>query len=251
MHRPLKFASLIAATLLLSLASPLEGIGITLKISKALAQTSTSQDRTAKEVAMPEASPVDPTIPKICQNLQSLRSFEISATSVVVSPDSQTFVSSDRKGTIKLRDLKTGEVLRTLTGHSGEVESLAISSDGRILASVSRNYNSKERSSNIDIKIWNLHTGELLHSLDEPTDFLKSISVAISPDSQTLISRWNKVIKIWNLSTGELLRTLEGDSDVAAIAVSPDSQILVSSDDSTIKLWNLTTGELLRTLSED
>ncbi len=59
MHRPLKSASLIAATLLLSLASPLEGIGITLKISKALAQASTSQDQTAKEVAMPEASPVE------------------------------------------------------------------------------------------------------------------------------------------------------------------------------------------------
>jgi tetratricopeptide (TPR) repeat protein len=250
MHRPLTSASLIAATLLLSLASPLEPIGITLKISNALAQAPTSQEQTAKEVAIPEASPVDPATPKLCQNLQSLRTYEISATSVVVSPDSQTFVSSERNGTIKLWDLKTGEVLRTLTGHSGKVDSLAISPDGRTLASVSSNYNSKERSSNIDIKIWNLHTGELLHTLDEPTDFPKSISVAISPDGQTLISSWNKVIKIWNLSTGELLRTLEGDSDVAAIAVSPDSQILVSSYDSTIKLWNLATGELLRTLSE-
>jgi CHAT domain-containing protein/Flp pilus assembly protein TadD len=250
MHRPVKSASLIAATLLLCLASPLKRIGITLFISKALAQAPTSQDRTAKEVAMPKASPVNRATPKLCQNLQLLHTFESSATSVVVNPDGQTFVSGERDGTIKLRNLETGEVLRTLKGHSGEIKSLAISSDGRILASGSSNYNSKDNSSNIDIKIWNLHTGELLHSLDEPTDLPKSMSVAISPDGQSLISSWNKVIKIWNLATGELLRTLEGESDVAAIAVSPDSQILVSSYDSTIKLWNLATGELLRTLSE-
>ncbi len=249
MHRPVKSASLIAATLLLSLASPLERIGISLKISNALAQAPTSQDRTVKEVAMPKASSDDPVTPKLCQNLQLLRTFESAATSVVVNPDGQTFVSGERDGTIKFWDLKTGEVLRTLKGHPGEVESLAISSDGRILASGSSNYNFKDNNSNIDIKIWNLHTGELLHTLDESTDSSKYMSVAISPDGQTLISSWNKVIKIWNLSTGELLRTLKGESDIAAIAVSPVSQILVSSDDRTIKLWNLATGELLRTFS--
>jgi WD40 repeat protein len=142
MHRPLKSASLIAATVFLALASPLERIGITLKISKALAQAPTSQDRTAKEVAKPTATPVDPATRKLCQNLQLLHTFESSATSVAVNPDGQTLVSGDCNGTIKLWDLKTGEVLRTLTGHSGEVESLAISSDGRILASGSSNYNS-------------------------------------------------------------------------------------------------------------
>lgn len=250
MHRPVKSASMIAATLLLSLASPLERRGITLFISKVLAQAPTSQGQTSKEIATPKASPVNLATPKLCQNLQLLHTFESSATSVVVNPDGQTFVSGERDGTIKVWNLKTGKVLRILKGHSGEIKSLTISADGRILASGSSNYNSKDNSSNIDIKIWNLHTGELLHSLDEPTDLPKSMSVAISPDGQTLISSWNKVIKIWNLATGELLRTLEGESDVAAIAVSPDSQILVSSYDRTIKLWNIATGELLRTLSE-
>ena len=43
--------------------------------------------------------------------------------------------SGSKDATIRLWDVKTGAVLRTLEGHSGRVESLAFSPDGRTLAS--------------------------------------------------------------------------------------------------------------------
>ncbi|WP_341732065.1 hypothetical protein [Microcoleus sp. EPA2] len=78
------------------------------------------------------------------------------------------------------------------------------------------------------------------------------VSLALSPDGQTLVSGSNdKTIKIWQLSTGQLLRTLTGHSSlVFSVAISPDGQTLVSgSSDKTIKIWQLSTGQLLRTLT--
>ncbi|MEH1961164.1 MAG: serine/threonine protein kinase, partial [Nostoc sp.] len=55
--------------------------------------------------------------------------------------------SGSRDQTIKLWNLATGEQIRTLTGHSDWVESVAISPDGKTLVS-----GSGDRT----IKIWRL-----------------------------------------------------------------------------------------------
>ncbi|MEZ2250165.1 protein kinase, partial [Microcoleus sp.] len=137
--------------------------------------------------------------------------------------------------------LENVSLVKTLTGHSDLVHSVAISPDGQTLVSSSWNKT---------IKIWNLATGNLIRTLSGNSSPVNS--VAISPDGQTLVSSsWDKTIKIWNLATGNLIRTLSGHSnDVSSVAISPDGQTLVSSSwDKTIKIWNLATGNLIRTLS--
>jgi WD40 repeat protein len=78
------------------------------------------------------------------------------------------------------------------------------------------------------------------------------LSVAISPDGQTLASGSDdKTIKIWNLSTGQEIRTLTGHSNsVQSVAISPDGQTLASGSGENTKIWNLSTGQEIRTLSE-
>nr|WP_290227219.1 serine/threonine-protein kinase [Trichocoleus desertorum] len=134
----------------------------------------------------------------------------------------------------------TWRCVRTLTGHSRWVRSLAISPDSRMLVS-----GSGDRT----VKIWDLTTGQLLHTLLGHEHWVRS--VAISPDGQLVASASNdKTVKIWQLSTGTLLKTLSGHTDwVRAVTFSPDSQYLASgSQDKSIKLWQVTTGQLLQTL---
>jgi WD40 repeat protein len=77
------------------------------------------------------------------------------------------------------------------------------------------------------------------------------VSVAISPDGQTIASSGDdRTVKIWNITTGEEIATLKGHfRKVNAVAMSPDGKTLVSgSDDNTIKVWNLKTRQALKTL---
>ncbi|QLE56224.1 trypsin-like peptidase domain-containing protein [Nostoc sp. TCL26-01] len=129
---------------------------------------------------------------------------------------------------------------KTLKGHSNWVKSVAISPDGRTLASGS--YDNT-------IKIWNIATGEEIRTLNGHS--YDVWSVAISPDGRTLASGSNdRTIKIWNIATGEEIRTLKGHSDwVWSVAISLDGRTLASgSRDETIKIWNIATGQEIRTL---
>jgi len=75
------------------------------------------------------------------------------------------------------KSMLIAEPSRTLKGHSAWVYAIAISPDGKTLASGS--YNGT-------IKIWNLQRGELLHTINGHTDAVESL--AISSNGQILAS---------------------------------------------------------------
>ncbi|MGB5960137.1 MAG: serine/threonine-protein kinase [Coleofasciculaceae cyanobacterium] len=172
--------------------------------------------------------------------LLELRGHSNYVNSVAISPDGETIVSGSYGHTIKIWNLKTGDLKDTLFGHTDRIHDIAISLDGQTIVSAS--HDSK-------IKIWNLKTGYLKKTLCSNSGSV--FCVAISPDGQKIVSgNWSNTIQIWNLQTGKLNNTLIGHSDaVNSIAISPDGQTLVSgSSDSTIKTWNLQTGKLKNTM---
>ncbi|WP_176726994.1 serine/threonine-protein kinase [Nostoc sp. KVJ20] len=136
--------------------------------------------------------------------------------------------------------LGKASLANTLQGHENSVLSVAISPDGKTIAS-----SGDDRK----IKLWNLATGSPISSFNTYSQQVNA--VVISPDGKTLVTgNDDNTIKIWNLGTGKQIRTLTGHSDsVHALAISADSQTLLSgSDDNTIKIWDLATGEQIRTL---
>lgn len=154
---------------------------------------------------------------------------------VAITPDSQKIASGSFDGQIKIWNLKTGELIQALNGHSqaGEIiSSIAISSDGKTLVSSADIYQK-------NIKIWDLSTGKLLSTLNAPV----GVSVvAISPDSQILASGGaDGTIKLWNLALGAEIGTFSGHlGRVFSVAFSPNGQWLASgAEDGSIYLWNL------------
>ncbi|MCD4785543.1 MAG: protein kinase [Candidatus Eremiobacteraeota bacterium] len=153
-------------------------------------------------------------------------------------PDKQTHSISP--GIQNEPQLKKWKCLRTLKGHSSDVNSVAFSPDGKYMAS---------GSNDKTIKMWNKDTGKCLRTLKGHSSDINSVK--FSPDSKYIASgSYDHTIKIWDADSGECLRTLKGHSgSVYSVAFSPDGKYIASGGwDKTIKIWDADTGECLKTL---
>ena len=171
--------------------------------------------------------------------VKSLNGHSDSVWVVAFSPDGQTLVSGSQDQTIKLWDLDTGKLLRTFTGHTGAIWSVALS-NGQLASGSSDN----------TIKFWDLDTGELLRTFTGHTGAVRSI--ALSANGQLASGSSDNTVKLWNLNSGRQRTFLGHTNRVLAVALSPDGQILTSgSVDKTLKVWNLSSGKLLHNFSEN
>jgi WD40 repeat protein len=92
-------------------------------------------------------------------------------------------------GEVKIWDLATGRVLN-LRGHTGLVEGLACSTDGRRLAT-----GSDDRT----VKVWDTTTGAEVFNLRGHTGGV--LCVAFSPDGQRIASGgWDRTFRVWDTS---------------------------------------------------
>ena len=162
-------------------------------------------------------------------------------TEVTYSPDGTRLAVAGNIG-IWIYDAQTGEELALFTGHTGGVNSISFSLDGRVIAS---------GSDDNTIRLWDGNTGIHLNTLSGHTDWVNSVS--FSPDGQTLASGGeDNTVRLWDVRSGELLHTINEHTDsVTSVSFSPDGQVLASgSVDKTIRLWNVSTNDLLYTLTE-
>ena len=137
------------------------------------------------------------------------KNHKLAITCLVLSPDGQyLFTASKDAGLVKW-DLKTGEKLFKLPGgrkgteakHKGHctcIHALAISSDGKFLAS---------GDDGRLIHIWNPKTFELLRTFRGHRDAISGL--AFRKKSHTLFScSLDRAIKIWNLDEMTYVETL-------------------------------------------
>jgi WD40 repeat protein len=137
----------------------------------------------------------------------------------VFSPDSRSLAVTQGPR-VRIIDVATRQVLRTLEGHGNEVSCFAFSSDGRFLDTAGANHT---------VCVWNLETGQERNRFFRPLTEVCTLS--FSPDGKTLAGGdgTGKVV-LWHVATGQELMTLDENSGpVSSIAFSPDGRILATS----------------------
>lgn len=156
------------------------------------------------------------------------------------SDQSPLLVSSSFDATVRVWNVKTGNCLKVLSGHTHWIWSVDISPDSRLVAS---------GGDDGTAKLWDVETGECLHTLSDHSNWVWA--VAFSPDGKTLATgSYDHTIRLWDTATGACLTILNGhDNSVWALAFSPDGTTLVSSSlDHTLRLWDMETKDCLHIL---
>ena len=96
-----------------------------------------------------------------------------------------------------------GARLHELTGHHDQVNSVALSGDGRHIVS---------GSSDGTVAVWDLQTGARLHELTGHQSWVSS--VALSGDGRYIVSgSGDRTVAVWDLQTGARLHELTGHHD--------------------------------------
>jgi WD40 repeat protein/tRNA A-37 threonylcarbamoyl transferase component Bud32 len=178
--------------------------------------------------------------------------------SIAFSPDGRWLASgsggyakdrSPLRGEIKIWDVGTGKHVRTLSGHSSRVNSLAFSANGRILASAAGGHDRRGIALPGELKVWDVLSGSELFALPDHQGLV--LSVAFSQDSRRLAcGEWDHTVKVWDVETKKQIRVFKGHEDVVAgVAFSPAGPWLASASwDHNVKLWNVNTGKEVATL---
>lgn len=203
--------------------------------------------------------------------------------SVALSSDGRFAVSGGDDATIKLWDVGTGKRLRTLTGHSKRVTTVALSPDDRFLLSggkkkiklwevatgklirtfgglfSSQNYvvtlqfspdgqRALSTNNNGEMIYWDVSTGKALHVFNKEEEKRKVAACAVfSPDGRFALQGHKGVMKLWDLSNYQLVKEIKRHADpIRALTFAPKDNMVLTATNDTFKYWNFQTGRVIR-----
>ncbi|MGD9092733.1 MAG: tetratricopeptide repeat protein, partial [Anaerolineales bacterium] len=151
------------------------------------------------------------------------------------------------------KSLSVGRHAATFKGHTGMVESVFLSADGRYALS-----GSEDKT----LKLWELESGRCLRTFEGHMN--KVSAVCLSADGRYALSgggyspifqgaqvfpgERDQTLKLWDVNSGRCIRTIEEHTGVTSVSVSANGRYALSgSGDGKPKLWDLTNGHCLRT----
>ena len=166
--------------------------------------------------------------------------------SIAFSSNGALILSGSKDGKLKLWEASTGQLIRTMRGHTDGVAAVAFSPDGKWALS---------GGADSGVKLWDITTGEFIRHFYGHTKAVTA--VAFAPDGKRIASAsYDNTVVVWDALAGNRLFTFRGHvGSVTAVAFSPDGTRILSGasnnlyphrDDNSAKLWDATTGRIIQ-----
>jgi len=159
---------------------------------------------------------------------------------VAFNPDGTLLATANCNGEVLLWDVAKHMENKVLTRPTVLGRSLAISPDGKMLATSGRPDITEDITEwKADLRLWDMATGELLFTYEGHEYEVKAggISVNFSPNGQILASAGWGTVRLWDVETGKALVVLDG-VDASDVVFSPDGTLLTTDGD-IVRLWGV------------
>ena len=143
---------------------------------------------------------------------------------------------------LQIYNYETGDLIRTLNAHSGNVRSIEMLSE-QFMASGGYDQN---------VIIWDLSSYSIKYTLmghNSSVQCIKRLSSNLIASGDS-----NGTIIVWNWLTGERIFNLSGHTnrlELNSLDLYDEQTLISGSIDKTVKFWNITNGTLIRSLDVD
>ena len=133
-------------------------------------------------------------------------------------PDGQSLVSASFDQTLKLWDVSSRTVIRTMEGHTGIVLSVAVSPDGTLIAS---------GASDNSIRLWEVPQNSPTRTITAHDG--ESLAIALSPDGKVLATAdATGAVRLFDSETGTQQREIKLAAAASVLAWSRNNQTLAA-----------------------
>jgi WD40 repeat protein len=137
---------------------------------------------------------------------------------------------------IRVWDVESGKEIKKFEGHTGLIQSVALSPSGNLLVS---------SSDDLTLRVWDVKSGKELKQLPVPQTGINS--AVFRSESQIIAGDRINAVRIYDVETSKELKSLFGHiGAIYHVAASADGKRALSSGfDGSIRLWDLDTGSPL------
>ena len=113
---------------------------------------------------------------------------------IAISPVENT-IAYAVENVLILADIKTKSVIRAMCDHSGDINTIAFSPNGKLIVT---------GSADNTLLLWNVYTGKIIQSFIGHTDLVYAVS--FSPSGKRIVSSSkDKTLKLWDVESGRCL----------------------------------------------
>ncbi|XP_074936469.1 U3 small nucleolar RNA-interacting protein 2-like isoform X2 [Phalacrocorax aristotelis] len=175
-------------------------------------------------------------------SIRVLRGHQLPVTCLVISPDDRFIFSASKDGSLIKWEVESGKRLCVVPGgkkgteerhmgHASHVLCMAISSDGKYLATGDRNKL---------IMVWDTATCKRLHIFTGHRDAVSGLSFR-KGTHQLYSASHDRCVKVWNVAENADMETLFGHQDVITglDSLSRECCVTAGGRDGTVRLWKI------------